>query len=218
MGNVINDGSYTYSYDAEGRPTTVYGSPVTYDAFGRTVEIGYNGGYTQILYGPSGQKFANLRGQSLLTYTVPLPGGVQAVYNGSGLQYYRHADWLGSTRFETDTAGGVTSDRAYAPFGETYAEIGTPDRIFTGQTQDVIGGPTGIYDFLFRQQASNQGRWLVPDPAGLAAVDITNPRPGTVMPTSPTTRSAMSIRWDYARLWGVKTMLSVAKTYRRPLA
>jgi RHS repeat-associated protein len=34
----------------------------------------------------------------------------------------------------------------------------------------------GLYDFLFRQQSSAQGRWLVPDPAGLAAVDITNPQ------------------------------------------
>ena len=52
----------------------------------------------------------------------------------------------------------------------------TTNRSFTGQMQDVLSGPTGIYDFLFRQQASNQGRWLVPDPAGLAAVDITNPQ------------------------------------------
>ena len=50
------------------------------------------------------------------------------------------------------------------------------NRNFTGQTQDVIAGSTGIYDFLLRQQASSQGRWLVPDPAGLAAVDITNPQ------------------------------------------
>ncbi len=29
---------------------------------------------------------------------------------------------------------------------------------------------------FFRQQSSAQGRWLVPDPAGLAAVDLTNPQ------------------------------------------
>ena len=150
MGNMTNDGTHSYGYDAEGRPTTVGGSPVIYDAFGRTVEIGYNGGYTQILYGPSGQRFAVMRGQSVVNYTVPLAGGVQAVFNGSGLQYYRHADWLGSTRFATTTAGAVQYDEAYAPFGETYAESGSTEHIFTGQTQDVIAGPTGIYDFLFR--------------------------------------------------------------------
>ena len=106
------------------------------------------------------------------------------VYNASGVQYVRHVDWLGSSRAELTYSGWPYQDRSYAPFGETYAETGTADRSFTGQTQDVLAGPTGIYDFLFRQYSSSQGRWIVPDPAGLAAVDITNPRPGTDMPTS----------------------------------
>jgi RHS repeat-associated protein len=33
-----------------------------------------------------------------------------------------------------------------------------------------------VYDFLLRQQSAAQGRWLAPDPAGLAAVDIANPQ------------------------------------------
>ncbi len=93
-----------------------------------------------------------------------------------GKPRWKHADWLGSSRFALDTSGNLYADRAYAPFGETYDEAGTNDRSFTGQTQDVIQGQTGLYDFMFRQQASSQGRWLVPDPAGLAAVDITNPQ------------------------------------------
>ena len=40
----------------------------------------------------------------------------------------------------------------------------------------MIAGPTGIYDFPLRQQSASQGHWLVPDPAGLAAVDPTNPQ------------------------------------------
>jgi RHS repeat-associated protein len=67
----------------------------------------------------------------------------------------------------------VYFDGAWAPFGEHYAGTGTSDRSFTGQTQDTV---TGVYDFPFRQQHPVQGRWLVPDPAGLAAVDITNPQ------------------------------------------
>jgi RHS repeat-associated protein len=117
-----------------------------------------------------------MNGQTLKTYIVPLAGGVQSVYNASGFQYVRHSDWLGSSRLQLTWTGTLYGDRAYAPFGETYVETGAADRSFTGQTQDVIAGPTGIYDFLFRQQASSEGRWLVPDPAGLAAVDITNPQ------------------------------------------
>ncbi|MGB7552732.1 MAG: RHS repeat-associated core domain-containing protein, partial [Candidatus Korobacteraceae bacterium] len=83
------------------------------------------------------------------------------------------ADWLGSERMASTASRGVYYDGAYAPFGENYAETGTTDRSFTGQTQDTV---SGLYDFLFRQQSSAQGRWLVPDPAGLAAVDLTNPQ------------------------------------------
>jgi RHS repeat-associated protein len=50
------------------------------------------------------------------------------------------------------------------------------DGSFTSQTQDIIFGAQGFYDFLLRQHASSQGRWLAPDPAGLAAVDFTNPQ------------------------------------------
>jgi len=53
----------------------------------------------------------------------------------------------------------------------TYFRGGTND--FTGQTQDLT---SGIYDFLFRQYSPTQGRWLTPDPAGMAAVDVTNPQ------------------------------------------
>jgi RHS repeat-associated protein len=33
----------------------------------------------------------------------------------------------------------------------------------------------GLYDFLFREY-SMQGRWPSPDPAGLAAVDLSDPQ------------------------------------------
>jgi RHS repeat-associated protein len=98
---------------------------------------------------------------------------MKAVYNGSGLQYYRHSDWLGTNRFSATPSGTVYFDGAYAPYAENYAGIGTSDRVFTGQP---IGTLPGLYDFTFREYGQSQGRWLVPDPAGLAAVDITNPQ------------------------------------------
>jgi RHS repeat-associated protein len=95
--------------------------------------------------------------------------------------YYRHADWLGSSRLSTTPGRVKYYDVAYAPFGEPYAGSGTQDLSFTGQNQDtassvVPGGQGGIYDFLFRGQSPVQGRWLLPDPAGLAAVDPTDPQ------------------------------------------
>jgi RHS repeat-associated protein len=96
-----------------------------------------------------------------------------AVHPGSGAGYFQHADWLGSSRFAQDGSGNVTYDQMYAPFGEPYDETASTNRDFTGHTEDTA---PGLYDFLFRQQSQSQGRWLVPDPAGLAAADITNPQ------------------------------------------
>ena len=139
-----------------------------------------NGGsYTQIVYAPDGYKFALMNGTTVKKYMAPLAGGLQAVYTAAtpaAAAYWRHSDWLGSSRLASTASRAVYYDGAYAPYGLAYAEAGTADRSFTGQTQDVIAGTQGIYDFLFRQHASSQGRWLVPDPAGLAAVDPTNPQ------------------------------------------
>jgi RHS repeat-associated protein len=177
-GNTTSEGLNSYTYDAEGRPVSVNGTQIIYDAFSRAVEYNNGSSHTQVVYDPQGGKLAFMSGQTLQMYALPLAGGVQAVFNSSGLWYYRHADWLGSTRLALDTGGNLYVARNYAPFGETYGGAGSGDnnRMFTGQTQDLIIGPTGVYDFLFRQHSTAQGRWLVPDPAGLAAVDLTNPQ------------------------------------------
>ena len=183
-GNVVADNlGNSYTYDAEGRPVDgsngVTSNSTIYDAFNRAVEIKVGSSYTQVVYAPDGYKFALMNGQTVQKYFAPLAAGLQAVYTANtpaAPAYWRHSDWLGSSRLASTASQTVYHDGAYAPFGETYVETGTADRSFTGQTQDVIAGSTGIYDFMFRQQASSQGRWLVPDPAGLAAVDLTNPQ------------------------------------------
>ena len=147
VGNMTQDNlGNTYSYDVEGRAVSSGGVQTSFDAFGRAMEQNRNGTYTQIVYSPTGQKFAFMNGATLQQYIVPMVAGMQAVYNSSGLQYYRHADWLGSSRFATKPDGTVYFDGAYAPFGENYVETGTTDRSYTGQTQDTM---VGLYDFLF---------------------------------------------------------------------
>jgi RHS repeat-associated protein len=136
------------------------------------VEQNRSGVYTQIVYAPGGQKFALMNGQTLQKAFAPLPGGGQTVYNSSGLLYYAHTDHLGSTRFASTPSRTMYFDMAYAPFGETYAASGSTDASFTTQRQDTVAG---LYDFPAREY-SIQGRWPSPDPAGLAAVDPTNPQ------------------------------------------
>ena len=122
---------------------------------------------------------ALMNGQSLNKAFVPLSGGATAVYNASGLAYYRHSDWLGSSRIASLATGSsrLSYDGAYAPYGENYAESGTQDRNFTGMNQDTIStGPYPLYDGLYREYHPAWGRWLSPDPAGLAAASPANPQ------------------------------------------
>ncbi len=136
------------------------------------VEQNRSGTYTEIVYSPGGAKLALMSGQTLQKAFVPLPGQATAVYTSSGLDHYRHSEWLGSARLTSSPTRTVLSTAAYAPFGETYAQSGTTDLSCTGQNQDTVSGD---YDFLAREY-SIQGRWPSPDPAGLAAVNPANPQ------------------------------------------
>jgi RHS repeat-associated protein len=172
-GNLTNDTFHTYSWDVEGETLGVDTVGLTYDALGRMVEQNRSGAYTEIVYAPSGSKIALMSGQTLQKAFASLPGGGTAVYNASGLAYYRHADWLGTSRLATTSSRTVYFDGAYGPYGESYDTTGTTDLNFSGQDQDTV---SGTYDFLFREYNANQGRWISPDPAGLSSVDVTNPQ------------------------------------------
>ena len=171
-GNVTNDFLNTFSWDANNRPIMADSVSLTYDAGGRMVEQGRSGTYTQIVYAPSGTKLALMNGSALQRGYVPLTGGSMAVYNSSGLAYYRHSDWIGSSRFASTPTRAMYFDGAYAPFGEVYAQAGTPDESFTGMSQDTA---SSMYDFPTREYGT-QGRWTSPDPAGIASTNPGDPQ------------------------------------------
>jgi RHS repeat-associated protein len=175
-GDLTYDGINHYSWDADGHAHTLGNVTLTYDALGRMVEQQNGSSYTQIVYNVDGSKLALMNGQNLTKAYVPLPGGANAVYNSSGLAYYEHPDWLGTSRLASSPSRTVLWDGAYAPFGDSYAESPANHTYhnFTGQREDTV---QGLDDFLFREYSvGQQGRWISPDPAGLAAVDITNPQ------------------------------------------
>ena len=173
-GNLLNDSFHQYSWDQNfGNVLSIDTVGLTYDALGRMVEQNRSGSYTQIVYSPTGEKLALMNGQTLQKAFVALPTGATAVYTASGLAYYRHADWLGSSRLATTPTRTKYYDVAYAPYGENYSGSGTTDLSFTGQNQDTV---TGLHNFLFREYHPASGRWISPDPAGLAAAEMTNPQ------------------------------------------
>jgi len=173
-GNLTNDSFHTYAWDSDANLTTLGSSTtLTSDALDRRVEQTTSGTSTEILYGPGGSKLALMNGTTVVKVFAPLSAGATAVYTSSGLAYYRHPDWLGSSRIASTPSRTVYYDGAYAPFGENYAETGTADRNFTGQNQDMA---SDLYDFLYREYHPTQGRWVQPDPAGLGAADPTIPQ------------------------------------------
>jgi RHS repeat-associated protein len=174
-GNVTNDSNHTYAWDADGNSISIDTAGLTFDALDRTVEQNRSGTYTEVVYAPSGGKLALMSGtsgQTLQKAFIPLPGRDSAIYTSSGLDHYRHSDWLGSSRLASTPSRAVASTVAYAPFGESYASYGTPDLSFTDQNQDAVSGD---YDFMAREY-SIEGRWPAPDPAGLAAAHPADPR------------------------------------------
>ena len=175
-GNLTSDLTNTYTWDSDGNTVGINLSgsapiSITYDALDRAVEENNSGIYKQILYSPIG-KLALMAKQVTNNVFVPLPGGEQATYTGSTIRF-RHYDWLGSARFESSMGEQEYGDGAYAPFGETYSIGKTPYLSFTGQNQDTFAG---LNDFLYREYSPVQGRWLAPDPAGVATIDFSDPQ------------------------------------------
>jgi RHS repeat-associated protein len=173
-GNLTGELGRSYTWFADGTVASIGSTSLTYDALGRVVEQ-YNrlSGYTQTVYGPSGQKLALMEGQTLQKAFVPLPGGATAVYTSSGLSYYRHPDWLGSSRFASTPDRAMYSSTSYGPFGEAYNGEGATDLSFTGMNTDTV---PDLYDFMYRKYSPVQSRWISPDPLGLQAVDTTKPQ------------------------------------------
>ncbi|MGB8985449.1 MAG: RHS repeat-associated core domain-containing protein, partial [Candidatus Sulfotelmatobacter sp.] len=188
-GNMTNDTLRTYAYYVDNKlgsinSTTcnIFGSTdgtcILYDAFGREVERGVNGAYTEVMYTPVG-KTAIMNGQTTtVSAYFPLPGGATYYQTGStgANGYFWHKDWLGSARLASSITNRTPYfDRAFAPFGESYSNFGNAAGFdFTGDTQDSFSGL--LYDTPSRDLHPGQGRFLSPDPAGLSAVDPSNPQ------------------------------------------
>jgi RHS repeat-associated protein len=174
-GNLLNDSFHTYTWDADGHMISADSATFTYDAFGRMAEERNGSAINQFQYLAGGQKvFSATTGSTLNVAYVQLPGGTNAVYLTSGLGLYVHADWLGSGRLRTTTGQHFSGDNAYAPFGEPYALSGGSWIQFAENGNQWSAA--GVDDFMYRRYHPTQGRWLSPDPAGMAAADSANPQ------------------------------------------
>ena len=185
-GNLLNDGTHGYFYDAESRLIQVDGtlgncSTATacyvYDAEGRRVRKATASETLDFLYDKDGNKAAEVdstgvfqrgelyaNGRHLAVY-APDPGP-------SGATFFIHADWLGTERARTDVTGAVCETIGSGPFGDGQTIVDTcgdsagdvSPLHFTGKERD---SESGLDDFGARYNSSNFGRFMSADPTPL---------------------------------------------------
>jgi len=180
-GNITTDGlGNTLSYDAEGRLSGDGVRLFTYDAFGNRVETRDSSTTTDFVYSGTTLQHRNTYNPS--THTGSNGWGMESGFGEYGMDgnyYTTYRDQVGSFRLQYKYASsGSTMVAACAglPFGDGLTcEAGgnaIDNFFFAGMYLD----PNGQDHTLARQYSPNQGRWTAPDPAGLAAVDPSNPQ------------------------------------------
>lgn len=166
-GNLTNDGTNTYMWNARNRLVSISGAvnaSFQYDPFGRRVSKTV-GGTTQYLYdgpNPVQEIFGTSVSANLLT------GGVDEYFqrtDSAGIRNYL-TDPLGSTLALPDSTGTIQTSYTFEPFGNTTitGAATTNSFAFTGRELD----PTGLYFYRARYYSSQVGRFISEDPIGLS--------------------------------------------------
>ncbi len=181
-GNLTADGNHTYAYDAENRLISVDGGNTAsylYDALGYRVRKNTSAGSFDYIHDLAGnvvsEQYINVGGfTGWGAGHIYFNGGLLAEYNLSATPtVFVHGDHLGSTRLMTTMSQSIYDNMDFLPFGEQITGASGSNHKFTGDERD---SETSLDHTWFRQYSSQLGRWMTPDPAGLAAVDASNPQ------------------------------------------
>src|SRR2546425_698800 len=164
-GNLTNDGTNTYTWDARNRLTAISGgvsASFTYDALGRRISKTISGQTTQFLY--DGNDIVLESGASgVANYLRSLNIDEPFVRQSSSNEFY-HTDALGSVLTLTGQTGAVQTTYNYEAFGKTtIAGASTNPFQYTGRENDG----TGFYHYRRRYYSSTIQRYLREDPLRL---------------------------------------------------
>jgi RHS repeat-associated protein len=111
-------------------------------------------------------------GVTNITSNVDHLSSVASSY-GTTTTYY-HSDHLGSARMMSSVNGYPLWQATYLPFGYEQSAQSTPNTLkFATYKRD---SESGLDYAKFRYYGSQYGRFMTPDPAGLATQDLTNPQ------------------------------------------
>ena len=170
-GNLINDGTYTYVWNARNQLTQLMqGATVVadyqYDGFGRRRQKSINGVTTQFLY--DGENFVQEQNAAGAETANLLTGlGLDSAYSrspvGSGGTSNFLVDHLGTIIAEASASGNIVTSYAYEAYGKTRIIGAAADNSqrYTGREQD-----TGdLYYLRARYYSTNTERFIAEDPS-----------------------------------------------------
>ncbi len=173
-GNLLYDGTNTYSYNSLNELTSVSGPGGTttyaYNALGQLVSSTTGGQTTQYLIDPAG--LGNVvgtytgSGSLIADYTYGLGLVSQVTAGGT---YYYNFDALGSTVGLSNSSGTYVNTYSYLPFGGLLSStISTANPFqFVGQL-GVAARAMGLDNMRLREYSSGVGRFTQEDPIGIA--------------------------------------------------
>jgi RHS repeat-associated protein len=175
---MINDGSHSYTYDAEGNLVKVDSgntATYTYDGLNNRVRIDRGPNWAQeYIFNPLGQRVSdwdpvNHWEQAGRAYWGALP---VSLYDG-GTTQFEHQDWVGTERARTYVNGTIAGTYTSLPFGDGYSFSGTDwtTNHFAGLDHDSASDDHA----QFRQYSNMAGRWMSPDPYA-GSYDFSNPQ------------------------------------------
>jgi RHS repeat-associated protein len=180
-GDVLTDGTYGYTWDAEGRATSQSGSGIAgtsvFNALGQLAWSGYSGGSSSLLYDPAGQWIGQYNSAGYWWGEYVRLGGRVVAFNSQsqGITVFLHKDMQTTTHMATAYDGSLLQDQVFYPWGLSWHNLGTwYQQEFAGL--DIADPSTDFYTSLSRIYNPTPGRWLSPDPAGLKAVDRADPQ------------------------------------------
>jgi RHS repeat-associated protein len=175
-GNVMQDSTHHYYYDAENHLLQVDGTLGTcstatacyvYDANGLRVEKTAAGASLYFLYDLAGHPFTEINSSGNWDRTeIYAEGRHLATYSSgaSGSTDFNHGDWLGTERARTGISGSVCETITSLAFGDgltTAGSCGDPSPLhFTGKQRD---SESGLDYFGARYYGSSMGRFMSPD-------------------------------------------------------
>lgn len=161
-GNLTNDGTNTYTWDARNRLASMTGASFVYDGLGRRVNKTINGNSTSFLYDGQNpvQELAGKKGTANLLTGLGIDEYLMRTDRAGARSFL--TDALGSTLALTDTAGTVQTQYTYEPFGNTAVTGQTNANPFqyTGRENDG----TGLYYYRARYYSFNTQRFISQDP------------------------------------------------------